>query len=85
MLSLLSLVSVLIKSLVPWTFDADFPLANKKNQQTKCFGQFFFGACRLLSGTKIASQNRSDHGGRKPARNHSAAEIAGFFASPKNR
>ena len=37
--------------------------------------------CRL-SGTKIASQNRSDHGGRKRARNHSAAEIAGFFASP---
>ena len=35
-----------------------------------------------LSGTKIASQNRSDHGGRKRARNHSAAEIAGFFASP---
>ena len=34
-----------------------------------------------LSGTKIASQNRSDHGGRKRARNHSAAEIAGFFAS----
>ena len=36
---------------------------------------------RTLSGTKIASQNRSDHGGRKRARNHSAAEIAGFFAS----
>ena len=35
-----------------------------------------------LSGTKIASQNRSDHGGRKRARDHSAAEIAGFFASP---
>ena len=35
-----------------------------------------------LSGTKIASQNRSDHGGRKRARNDSAAEIAGFFASP---
>ena len=35
-----------------------------------------------LSGTKIASQNRSDHGGRKRARNHSAAEIAGFFAFP---
>ena len=34
-----------------------------------------------LSSTKIASQNRSDHGGRKRARNHSAAEIAGFFAS----
>ena len=33
-----------------------------------------------LGGTKIASQNRSDHGGRKRARNHSAAEIAGFFA-----
>ena len=35
----------------------------------------------LPSGTKIASQNRSDHGGRKWARNHSAAEIEGFFAS----
>ena len=35
-----------------------------------------------LSGTKIASQNRSDHGGRKRARNHSGAEIAGFFALP---
>ena len=35
----------------------------------------------LSRGTKIASQNRSDHGGRKWARNHSAAEIAGFFAS----
>ena len=33
------------------------------------------------SGTKIASQNRSDQGGRKRARNHSAAEIARFFAS----
>ena len=33
----------------------------------------------LLSGTKIASQNRSDHGGRKRARNHFAAEIAGFL------
>ena len=33
-------------------------------------------------GTKIASPNRSDHGGRKQARSHSAAEIAGFFASP---
>ena len=34
-----------------------------------------------LSGTKIASQNRSDHGGRRRARNHSAVEIAGFLAS----
>ena len=34
-----------------------------------------------LSGTRIASQNRSDHGGRKWARNHSASEIARFFAS----
>ena len=39
------------------------------------------GACSTLSGTKIASQNRNDHGGRKRARNHSAAEIAGFFVS----
>ena len=31
-----------------------------------------------LGGTKIASQNRSDHGGRKRARNHSAAESQGF-------
>ena len=38
-----------------------------------------------LSGTKIASQNRSDHGGRKQARNHSAAEIAAFFASPASK
>ena len=35
-----------------------------------------------LAAQKIASQNRSDHSGRKWARNHSAAEIAGFFASP---
>ena len=39
-------------------------------------------AIRELSGTKIASQNRSDHGGRRQARNHFAAEIAGFSASP---
>ena len=32
-------------------------------------------------GTKIASQNRSDHGGHKQARSRSAAEIARFFAS----
>ena len=41
-----------------------------------------------LSGTNIASQNRSDHGGRKRARNQSAAEIAGFFkiaSSNRNR
>ena len=37
--------------------------------------------CAGLSGTKIASQNRSDRGGRKRARNHSTAEIAGRFAS----
>ena len=35
-----------------------------------------------LSGTKIELQNRSDHGGRKRTRNHSVAEIAGFFALP---
>ena len=34
-----------------------------------------------LGGTKIAQQNRSDHGCRKRARNHSDAENAGFFAS----
>ena len=38
-----------------------------------------------LSGTKIASQNRNDHGGRKRARNHSAAEIARFCASPATK
>ena len=38
-----------------------------------------------LSGAKIASQNRSDNGGRKRARNHSAAEIARFFASPATK
>ena len=37
---------------------------------------------RELSSTKIASQNRSDHGGRRQARNHFAAEIARFSASP---
>ena len=37
---------------------------------------------RDLSGTKIASQDRNDHGGRKRARNHSAAEIVRFFAPP---
>ena len=35
------------------------------------------GQLPRLSSTKIA-----DHSGRKRARNHSAAEIAGFFASP---
>ena len=34
-----------------------------------------------LLDAKIASQNRSDHGGRKRACNRSAGEIAGFFAS----
>ena len=49
------------------------------------------GASRVealrLSGTKIAPQNRSNHCGRKQARNDSDAEITGFFASPaeKNR
>ena len=38
--------------------------------------------CLHLGGPKNASQNRSDLGGRKQARDHSAAEIAGFFASP---
>ena len=33
------------------------------------------------------AKNRNDHGGRKRARNHSTAEIVGFFALPaaKNR
>ena len=43
---------------------------------------FVIAEVSQLSGTKIASQNRSDHGGRKRARNHFAAEIAGFFALP---
>ena len=47
-----------------------------------CFSGGVGEVCRVLSGTKIASRNRSDHSGRKRARNHSAAEIAGFFASP---
>ena len=34
-----------------------------------------------LSDTKLASQNRSDHGGREQARKHSVAEIAGSFTS----
>ena len=38
-----------------------------------------------LSGTKLASQNRNDLGGRKQARNHSVAEIARFFDSPAAR
>ena len=37
---------------------------------------------RCKSGTKIALQNRSDHGGRKRPHNHFAAEIARFFALP---
>ena len=45
-------------------------------------GQKHWGRGRRTSIEKIASQNRSDHGGRKRARNHSAAEIAGFFALP---
>ena len=36
----------------------------------------------MLSSAKLASQNRSDHGGRERARNHSAAEIAALFAWP---
>ena len=36
---------------------------------------------RELSGTKIALQNRSDHGGRKWARNRFAEEIAILTAS----
>ena len=41
-----------------------------------------FNVGRYLSSPKLASQNRSDHGGCKWARNHSAAEIAGFSTSP---
>ena len=35
-----------------------------------------------LAAQKIATQNRSGHGGRKRPRDHLAAEIAGFLASP---
>ena len=35
-----------------------------------------------LSGTDLASQNRSDHSGRERARNHSVGEMAGVFTSP---
>ena len=45
------------------------------------YGCGYVWAVHDLSSTTIASQNRSDHGGRKQARSHSAAEIAGFFAS----
>ena len=38
-----------------------------------------------LSGKKSHRQNRNEHGGRKRTRNHSAVEIAGFFASPAER
>ena len=41
--------------------------------------------CLRLSGTKIASQNRSDHGGRKRARSHSAAEITGLGLPSKSQ
>ena len=37
---------------------------------------------KLILGTTLAMQNRSDHGGCEHARNHSAADIARFFASP---
>ena len=48
----------------------------------KGFSRFFYD-----EGLSWRHKNRSDHGGRKQARNHSAAEIAGFFASAvaKNR
>ena len=36
-------------------------------------------------GTKIASQNRVDHGGRRRVGNHAAAEIAEFFALPAGK
>ena len=38
--------------------------------------------CHFIWGYKNRIANRSDHGGHRRARNHSAAEIAGFFASP---
>ena len=49
------------------------------------FSANFFARISLLGLfglTKLASQNRSDHGGRERASNHFAAEIAGFFALP---
>ena len=52
------------------------PPPQKKNNK-------FYFCCHLaifdLSCTKIGSQKCSDHGGSKRARNHSAAEITGFF------
>ena len=47
-----------------------------------CYARQDFSAIGFLSGTKLASQNPSDHGGREQARNHSDADIAGFCASP---
>ena len=58
---------------------------------TVVFGSFllttvaFLLTILALSGTKIASQNRSDHGGRKRARNHSMQKLQGFFASPAEK
>ena len=45
-------------------------------------GRLSASRATILSGTKLASQNRSDHGGRKRARNHSAAEIVRICVSP---
>ena len=58
------------------------PPAEPRGEKKLFFVQILGGE---LSGTKIASQNRSDHGGRKRARNHFAAEIAGFFALPAEK
>ena len=77
-----SLVHVLT-SLQKWAKDLPaWGLLRGMDLLTRPVNQQFNRTDQQLSGTKIASQNRSDHGGRKRARNHSAAEIAGFFASP---
>ena len=76
-----------------WLLEARQPTINRKHpDRSRAFSHVFHLSLRFyfllvfalfdLSATKIASQNRSDNGGRKRACNHSAAEIAGFFALP---
>ena len=58
------------------------PLSHNRHLHQRCPQPLPLAKVKDLSGTKTASQNRSDHGGRRQARNHFAAEIAGFSASP---
>ena len=60
-----------------WSRSLAHPIPDNTGNPAWCFS-----FSPQLSGTKIASQNRNDHGGRRQARNHFAAEIAGFSASP---